>query len=91
VPSTAAARESFRGVLREVRKQNFLADQSLETVISFLSLSHRLDVIADDLEICRSQAWPLQSSAIGGIIACERASLDCSVGVLRPTQVLDAS
>jgi p-hydroxybenzoic acid efflux pump subunit AaeB len=59
VPSTAAARESFRGVLQEVRKQNLLADQSLKTVISFLSLSHRLDVIADDLEICRSQALAL--------------------------------
>ena len=59
MPSTAAARESFRGVLQEVRKQNLLADQSLETVISFLSLSHRLDAIADDLEICRSQALAL--------------------------------
>jgi hypothetical protein len=35
------------------------ADQSLETVISFLSLSHRLEVIADDLESCRNQALAL--------------------------------
>ena len=59
VPSIAAARESFRGELQEVRSQNLLADQNLETVISFLSLSHRLDVIADDLEICRTQALAL--------------------------------
>jgi hypothetical protein len=59
VASTEAARESFRGILQEVRRVNLLADQSLETVISFLSLSHRLDVIADDLEICRTQALAL--------------------------------
>jgi hypothetical protein len=29
------------------------------TVISFLSLSHRLEVIADDLESCRNQALAL--------------------------------
>jgi hypothetical protein len=59
VPSTGTARESFRAVLQEVRSQNLLADQSLETVISFLALAHRLDVIADDLDICRTQAVAL--------------------------------
>ncbi len=59
VPSTKAVRESFRNILEEVRSQNLLAGQSLETVRSFLSLAHRLDVIADDLEICRNQALAL--------------------------------
>ena len=59
VPSIEVARESFRGKLQEVRRQDFLVDQNLETVISFLSLSHRLDVIADDLETCRTQALAL--------------------------------
>jgi multidrug efflux pump subunit AcrA (membrane-fusion protein) len=36
-----------------------LAGQSLETVRSLLSLAHRLDVIADDLEIYRNQALAL--------------------------------
>jgi uncharacterized membrane protein YccC len=59
VPSTGTARESFRAVLQEVRSQNLLSDQSLETVISFLALAHRLDAIADDLDICRTQALAL--------------------------------
>ena len=59
VPSTGTVRESFRAVLQEVRSQNLLADQSLETVISFLALAHRLDAIADDLDICRTQALAL--------------------------------
>jgi hypothetical protein len=59
VPSVEKARESFRDILQEVRRQNLLSDQSLETVISFLSLSHRLDVIADDLESCRTQTLAL--------------------------------
>jgi len=50
VPTAQEARESFRAVLQEVRTQGLLANQSLETVISFLSLSHRLEVIADDLD-----------------------------------------
>jgi hypothetical protein len=45
--------------LQEVRRQDLLAGQSLETVRSLLSLAHRLDVIADDLEICRNQALGL--------------------------------
>ena len=59
VPSVEKARESFRDILQEVRRQNLLSDQSLETVISFLSLSHRLDVIAHDLESCRTQTLAL--------------------------------
>jgi hypothetical protein len=59
VPSVEKARESFRDILQEVRRQNLLSDQSLETVISFLSLSHRLDVIANDLESCRTQTLAL--------------------------------
>jgi uncharacterized membrane protein YccC len=59
VPSTKAVRESFRNILQEVRRQDLLAGQSLETVRSLLSLAHRLDVIADDLEICRNQALAL--------------------------------
>ena len=59
IPSTKAARESFRNALQEVRSQNLLADQSLESVRSYLSLAHRLDVIADDLEICRDQTSSL--------------------------------
>ena len=59
VPSTKAARESFRNALQEVRTQNLLAGQSLETVRSYLSLAHRLDVIADDLETCRDQTLSL--------------------------------
>jgi hypothetical protein len=59
VPSTKAARESFQNTLQEVRRQDLLADQSLESVRSFLSLAHRLDVIADDLEMCRDQALAL--------------------------------
>ena len=53
------ARESFREVLEEVQRKNLLAGQSLEVIISFLSLSHRLEVIADDLESCRNQALAL--------------------------------
>lgn len=59
VPTAEEDRESFRDILREVRRKDLLADQSLETVISFLSLSHRLEVIADDLESCRNQALAL--------------------------------
>ena len=59
MPTAQEARESFREVLQEVRTQGLLANQSLETVISFLSLSHRLEVIADDLESCRNQALAL--------------------------------
>src|SRR5262249_16930481 len=59
VPTAEAERESFRDILQEVRRKDLLADQSLETVISFLSLSHRLEVIADDLESCRNQALAL--------------------------------
>jgi len=59
VPSAEEARASFRDILQEVRRQDLLADQSLETVISFLSLAHRLEVIADDLAICRNQALAL--------------------------------
>jgi hypothetical protein len=59
VPPTKAARESFRNALNEVRSKNLLAGQSLESVRSFLSLAHRLDVIADDLETCRDQTLSL--------------------------------
>ena len=59
VPSAEEARESFREILQEVRSQTLLANQSMETVISFLSLSYRLEVIADDLESCRNQALAL--------------------------------
>jgi hypothetical protein len=59
VPSAEEARASFRDGLQEVRRQDLLADQSVETVVSFLSLSHRLEVIADDLESCRNQASAL--------------------------------
>jgi uncharacterized membrane protein YccC len=60
VPSTKAARESFRSALQEVRSQNLLVGQSLESVRSYLSLAHRLDVIADDLETCRDQTLSLK-------------------------------
>ena len=59
VPSTRTTRESFRNALQEVRNQNLLMGQSLEAVRSYLSLAHRLDVIADDLEICHDQALSL--------------------------------
>jgi uncharacterized membrane protein YccC len=59
VRSTKAPRERFRNALQEVRSQNLLAGQSLETVRSYLSLAHRLDVIADDLETCREQTLSL--------------------------------
>jgi hypothetical protein len=59
VPSTRAARENFRNALQEVRNQNLLAGQSLETVRACLSLAHRLDVIADDLETCHDQTLSL--------------------------------
>jgi uncharacterized membrane protein YccC len=59
VPSTQATRESFRNALQQVRDQNLLVGQSLETVKSFLSLAHRLDVIADDLEASRDQTLAL--------------------------------
>ena len=59
VPSTNPARESFRNALQEVRSQNLLTGQSLDSVRSYLSLAHRLDVIADDLETCRDQTLSL--------------------------------
>jgi uncharacterized membrane protein YccC len=59
VPSAKAARESFRNALDEVRSLNLLAGQSLESVRSYLSLAHRLDVIADDLETCHDQTLSL--------------------------------
>ena len=59
VPSTQASRESIRNALQQVRDQNLLLGQNLETVRSFLSLAHRLDVIADDLETCRNQTLAL--------------------------------
>jgi len=59
VPSTNPARESFRNALQEVRSQNLLTSQSLDSVRSYLSLAHRLDVIADDLETCRDQTLSL--------------------------------
>jgi hypothetical protein len=59
VPSTHAARESFRNAPQEVRNQNLLIGKSLEDVRSYLSLAHRLEVIADDLETCRDQTLSL--------------------------------
>ena len=59
MPSTKAARESFRNTFQEVRRQDLLADQNLEAVRDFLSFAHRLDAIADDLELCREQALSL--------------------------------
>jgi uncharacterized membrane protein len=57
VPSTHAARESFRNALEAVRNQNLLIGKSLEAVRSYLLLAHRLDVIAD--ETCRDQTLSL--------------------------------
>jgi hypothetical protein len=59
VPSIRATRESFLNALQEVRNQNLLVGQNLDSVRSFLSLAHRLDVIADDLETCRDQTLSL--------------------------------
>ena len=59
VPSTHSAQESFRNALQEFRNQNLLIGKSLEVVRSYLSLAHRLDVIADDLESCRDQTLSL--------------------------------
>jgi uncharacterized membrane protein YccC len=59
IPSVQAARENFRTVLREVRTQNLLAGQSSDSVGNYLSVAHRLDVIADDLEACRNQTMSL--------------------------------
>jgi uncharacterized membrane protein YccC len=59
IPSTKAARESFRSALQEVRSENLLSGQTLESVRSYLSVAHRLDVIADDLETCRDQTLAL--------------------------------
>jgi uncharacterized membrane protein YccC len=59
IPSTRTAREGIIGVLKEVRNQNLLSGKSLEDVRSYLSLAHRLDVIADDLETCRDQTLSL--------------------------------
>ena len=59
VPSMKAARETLRNALQEVRSQNLLAGQSLNSVRSYLALAHRLDVIADDLETCRDQTLSL--------------------------------
>ena len=54
-----AARETLRNALQEVRSQNLLAGQGLDSVRSYLALAHRLDVIADDLETCRDQTLSL--------------------------------
>jgi len=59
VPSTHSARESFRNALQEVRNQNLLIGKIPEVARSYLSLVHRLDVIADDLETCRDQTLSL--------------------------------
>jgi uncharacterized membrane protein YccC len=59
VPSIRTTRESFRNAVGEVRNQNLLVGQTLETVRSFLSLAHRLDAIADDLETCHDQTLSL--------------------------------
>ena len=59
IPSTKSVRESFRNALEEVRNQNLLAAQSLESARSYYSVAHRLDVIADDLETCRDQTLSL--------------------------------
>jgi hypothetical protein len=59
IPSTKSVRESFRNALEEVRNQNLLAGQSLESARSYYSVAHRLDVIADDLETCRDQTLSL--------------------------------
>jgi uncharacterized membrane protein YccC len=59
IPSAKVARENFQTALQQVRSQNLLAGQSLESVTSYLSLANRLDVIADDLEACRNQTVSL--------------------------------
>jgi len=59
IPSIRTTRESFRNALQEVRNQNLLVGQNLESVRSYLSLAHRLDVIADDLETCQDQTLSL--------------------------------
>jgi uncharacterized membrane protein YccC len=59
IPSTKAARERFRNALQEVRSQNLLSGLRQESLRSYLSLAHRLDVIADDLETCRDQILSL--------------------------------
>lgn len=59
VPSIRTTREGLRNALQEVRNQNLLVGQNLEAVRSYLSLAHRLDVIADDLETCRDQTLSL--------------------------------
>ena len=71
IPSTNAARESFRNALQEVRSQNLLAGQSLDTVRSYLALAHRLDVTADDLETCRDQTLSLALERTGMITASD--------------------
>lgn len=57
--SAKGARENFRTALQEVRSRNLLAGQSSDSVRSYLSLAHRLDVIADDLEACRNESVSL--------------------------------
>ena len=59
IPSAKAARDNFRAALQEVRRQNLLAGQSSDSIRGYLSLAHRLDVIADDLEACRNQTVSL--------------------------------
>ena len=59
ISSMKAARESFRNALQEVRSQNLLSGQTLESVRNYLLLAHRLDVIADDLQTCRDQTMAL--------------------------------
>ncbi|MBV9643514.1 MAG: hypothetical protein JO334_08070 [Verrucomicrobia bacterium] len=69
VPSTHTARESFRNALQEVRNQNLLIGKSPEVVRSYLSLAHRLDVIADDLETYRDQTLSMALEVTGMITA----------------------
>jgi hypothetical protein len=59
VPSIQTTRVSFRNALQVVRNQNLLVGQNLESMRSYLSIAHRLDVIADDLETCRDQTLSL--------------------------------
>lgn len=60
VPSMKAAHEDFRTALQQVRSQGLLVDQGTDSVRSLLSLAHRLDVISEDLELCREQTLALK-------------------------------
>jgi hypothetical protein len=55
-----AAHEDFRTALQQVRSQGLLVDQGTDSVRSLLSLAHRLDVISEDLELCREQTLALK-------------------------------